>query len=68
VADEEGGAWAPLLDGDGGVVAVKVEGIAPGDAPDELWAVTDPDDPDVPGELLVVRLSGPWPTVKPTSP
>jgi hypothetical protein len=34
--------------------ADKVEGICAGRAPGELYAVTDPDDPDRPGELLVL--------------
>jgi hypothetical protein len=52
--------FAPILDGDGALAADKVEGVCGHAHPARLWAVTDPDDPDRPGELLELELSGAW--------
>jgi hypothetical protein len=60
-ADDAGGAWAPLTDARGDVVACKVEGLARV-SPGEALVVVDADDPEVPSELLRVRLTGPWPS------
>lgn len=59
--DDESARWTPLLDDHERLLTDKVEGLAPGDAPDELLLVTDPDDSARPAELLRVRLTGDWP-------
>lgn len=52
---------APIYGESGGLALDKVEGVcAARSRPDRLWAVTDPDDPDRPGELLELELSGAW--------
>jgi hypothetical protein len=50
--------WAPLTDGAGRTLPVKVEGLDWHDG--GAWAVTDADDPERPSELLRVELRGPW--------
>lgn len=59
--DDAQARWTPLTDASGQPLVDKVEGLAPGAAPDEVLLVTDPDDPERPAELLRVRLDGPWP-------
>jgi hypothetical protein len=62
VIDPDGGTrWAPLTLGDGGPLAIKVEGLAeaPG-SPARLYTVLDSDDPAVASELCTVELAGPW--------
>lgn len=59
--DDRQGAWAPITDADGRIVRCKLEGVAPGSAPDRLVGVVDPDDPARPSELLDLALIGPWP-------
>lgn len=49
--------YAPICDEGGAPSADKVEGVCEHARPDRLWAVTDPDDPDRPGELLELELS-----------
>lgn len=52
---------APICDEAGQVALDKVEGVcADRSRPGRLWAVTDPDDPDRPGELLELALAGAW--------
>lgn len=52
---------APICNEAGEVALDKVEGVCADRArPLRLWAVTDPDDPDRPGELLELALAGPW--------
>lgn len=48
--------YAPICDERGEPSADKVEGVCEHARPDRLWAVTDPDDPDRPGELLELEL------------
>ncbi len=48
--------YAPICDERGAPSADKVEGVCEHVRPDRLWAVTDPDDPDRPGELLELEL------------
>lgn len=51
----------PIFDEAGALAQDKVEGVCADPArPGRLWAVTDPDDPDRPGELLELQLSGAW--------
>jgi hypothetical protein len=59
-ADDDGGAWAPVIDGSGAIVRCKLEGLARVRA-GEAWGVVDADDPNAPSELLRLRLDGPWP-------
>ena len=49
--------YAPICDERGEPSGDKVEGVCEHAHPDRLWAVTDPDDPDRPGELLELELS-----------
>lgn len=52
---------APICDEAGQVALDKVEGVcADRVRPGRLWAVTDPDHPDLPGELLELALAGAW--------
>lgn len=52
--------FAPICDEHGQASGDKVEGVCAHARADRLWAVTDPDDPDRPGELLELELHGPW--------
>jgi hypothetical protein len=52
--------YAPVLDERGALAIDKLEGVCSHDLPGRLWAVTDPDAPDRPGELLELELTGPW--------
>ncbi len=53
--------WTLLRDVEGNLFGGKVEGATlDGDDPRKLYVVVDSDDPLLPGELCVVRLSGPW--------
>jgi hypothetical protein len=52
--------FTPIVDERGQIGADKVEGVCGHVRADRLWAVTDPDDPDRPGELLELELTGPW--------
>jgi len=52
--------FAPIENERGEVGGDKVEGVCSGASANRLWAVTDPDDPDRPGELLELELSGGW--------
>lgn len=61
-AGGDGGAvaelrYAPICEACGELSGDKVEGVCEHARPDRLWAVTDPDDPDRPGELLELELS-----------
>jgi hypothetical protein len=49
---------ATVVDGAGARTTDKVEGLVPTDREGTFWAVTDPDDPAVPGELLLLALEG----------
>jgi len=49
--------WTPIRDEHGAIARDKVEGLAPGRAADHLYAVTDPDDPSRPGELLELAFT-----------
>lgn len=53
----DGVVCAPLED-ERGPIVVKAEGLALGDRPDEILIVNDADDPELPSELLTVRVSG----------
>jgi hypothetical protein len=55
-AGPEGGWWAPLVDPSGSVVPLKAEGLAPAGSPDRWLVTVDPDDVDLPSELLTVEL------------
>lgn len=47
--------WTPILDESGEIATLKAEGLAP--RSDGAWFVTtDPDDPDLPSQLLTVQL------------
>jgi hypothetical protein len=52
--------FAPILNQHGALASDKVEGVCGHQNTGRLWAVTDPDDPDRPGELLELSLTGPW--------
>jgi hypothetical protein len=52
--------FAPIENERGEIGGDKVEGVCRGPSADRLWAVTDPDDPERPGELLELELSGGW--------
>jgi hypothetical protein len=61
VVHDDSVRWAPVVDDAGDVFAGKVEGIAwHGAARDQLSAVLDPDDPELPAELCILALDGPW--------
>jgi hypothetical protein len=61
VLDDHEARCADLVDADGRPIALKVEGIAPKPGrDDELYGVTDQDDPDAPSLLCTIRLEGPW--------
>jgi hypothetical protein len=45
-----------IRDEHGAIAPDKVEGLAPGTHPGHFYAVTDPDDPSRPGELLELRM------------
>jgi hypothetical protein len=55
-AGPEGGWWAPLVGSGGEVVPLKAEGLAPTDTPDRWLITVDPDDVDLPSELVTVQL------------
>jgi hypothetical protein len=46
----------PIRDEHGAIARDKVEGLAPGTSATHFYAVTDPDDPSRPGELLELRM------------
>lgn len=50
--------WAPVMQPSGALFAGKIEGILIVD--ERMLAVIDMDDPDVPSELCVLELRGPW--------
>ena len=55
--------WVELQDRDGGLLALKAEGVVLArHAPDRLLVVVDVDSHDQPSELLEVQLEGSWPT------
>lgn len=59
--DGEAFAWAAVIEPDGSPSRRKIEGIsADPDAPERLWAVTDPDDPARPAELCSVDVAQAW--------
>ena len=58
--DAQGARQAPLCLPSGQPLVDKVEGIAPGEAHDLVYLVTDPDSPGEPASLLLARLEGPW--------
>jgi len=61
LAEHEPPRWALLGDIEGNLFGGKVEGATlDGDDPYKVYVVVDSDDPTLPGELCVVRLSGPW--------
>lgn len=51
---------APVLDEHGFLAVDKLEGVCAHERADRLWAVTDPDAPERPGELLELAIEGPW--------
>jgi hypothetical protein len=55
----EDGGWAAVTE-DGRATDAKIEGLAW--LGERLFAVTDPDDPSRPGELLEIALRGRWPS------
>ncbi len=59
-ADDEGGAWAPVVDASGALLPCKLEGITPAGRT-ALVGVVDADDVTRPSELLRLSLEGPWP-------
>jgi hypothetical protein len=58
VAGSVVGRLSPVVDEAGARTTDKVEGLVPTDREGTFWAVTDPDDPAVPGELLLLSLEG----------
>lgn len=50
--------WAPLMEASGELSTRKVEGIAMDPQSGVVYAVTDPDDPDKPAELLTIAVTG----------
>ncbi len=56
--------YALLCDEQGGLLPLKVEGIACGRADErQVFVVLDVDDPDAPSLLCELRLEGPWPSL-----
>ena len=54
--------YSLLRNADGGLLPLKVEGIACGHADGrQVYVVLDGDDPDAPSTLCELRLDGPWP-------
>ncbi|MBA2321360.1 MAG: hypothetical protein H0V89_09410, partial [Deltaproteobacteria bacterium] len=53
----EDGGWTEIEEA-GAPISDKIEGLTWLDG--VLWACTDPDDPDRPGELLEIALGGRW--------
>ncbi|MBX3189539.1 MAG: hypothetical protein KF819_21115 [Labilithrix sp.] len=53
-------ARAPVLDERGAPLLDKAEGLAFDDDPRRAWLVVDKDDPDVPSDLLELRLEEGW--------
>ncbi len=59
---DDSGCWAPICDGTGAVLPIKVEGIALDPSqPDRAFVIVDPDDPGRPSDFCTVQLDGPWP-------
>jgi hypothetical protein len=61
IASDGQARWSPLTDAAGAIFDGKVEGIAwSARDRDRITAVLDHDDPDIPAELCIIALSGPW--------
>lgn len=57
--------WAPVVDADGALLPIKIEGLTAHGQPDLLYCVLDDDASAAPAELAIVRLEGPWISVPP---
>lgn len=58
LADDHGARWGRVVQRDGHVAPLKLEGIARRGP--HLVGVADPDDPATPASLLALRLDGAW--------
>lgn len=54
------GRWTLVTEPDGTPCVRKLEGLALDADGQGAYAISDPDDPDRPAELVRLRLSGPW--------